>query len=852
MFKCNFPGKEPDEKVIKLVRKHWTVISKPLFILFGLYIVPLILYFLLNTFLPRLLDFPYYPFFTIIIGIYALFAWYLTFIFWVDYYFDVWIITDKRIVDIEQRSIFERVISTVKLYRIQDITTEVKGFSQTMFNYGYLYIQTAGMTERFVFENISDPNKVKAIIVGLQDKTLAEQDRLEDAMIKQGTASKTHGQFNKDEEKYMAELEDKVAAIGAPPAPHPPQPSAYDAKLPPDKKVPAPAKKPTPTPYQGPASSTPTPTLDKYSFDLTRKAAKGDLDPVIGRDEEINRVIHALSRRTKNNPLLVGEAGVEKKAIVDGLAQRIAAGKVDPSLINKRILMLDFPSMASHTQYQGEFEKIFEKILAEVKSTKRQTIIFIDELHTVIGRDGAPGTINASNIIKPYLSRGQLQIIAATTIDAFRKYIEEDELFEHSFQPIFINEPTVGATIEILKGIKDRFESHHHVRISEEAIKQAVNLSDQYITDRFLPEKAIDLMDEAAAKVKLQINTTGRDIVEGSDIEDAIAKKTGVPVAQLGTKDSEKLLKLEERIHERIINQEEAVTTVAEAIRRSQAGLKDPNRPIGSFLFLGPTGVGKTQLAKALAGILFGDEHTMIRFDMSEYMNKDMISRLIGSAPGQGEEGGQLTDQVRERPYSVILFDEIEKAHRDIFNLFLQILEDGRLTDSKGKTANFKNTIIIMTSNVGADKIDDKEAFSTEIEKHFSTELINRIDDVIPFKRLAKKDIREICELSVADLKKLLRGKNIILEVPEKIVDYLTEEGFDPKLGARPLRRLIQKSIKNPLATDLLEGKFKSGDSIMMRVNSAGEFSFKKIPPKVEGEKLKAEEVEPLEKIDYE
>ena len=563
-------------------------------------------------------------------------------------------------------------------------------------------------------------------------------------------------------------------------------------------------------------------------------------------------MIHALSRRTKNNPLLVGEAGVEKKAIVDGLAQRIAAGKIDSSLINKRILMLDYPSIASRAQYQGEFEKIFEQILAEVKSTKLQTIIFIDELHTVIGKDGAPGTIDASNIIKPYLSRGQLQIIAATTIGDFRKYIEGDELFEHSFQPIFVNEPTVGATIEILKGIRDRFESHHHVRISEEAIKQAVNLSDQYISDKFLPEKAIDLMDEASVKVKLQIGKTGRDIVEGGDIEDVIAKKTGVPVAQLGTKDSEELLKLEERIHERIINQEEAVTTIAEAIRRSQAGLKDPNRPIGSFLFLGPTGVGKTQLAKALAGILFGDEHTMIRFDMSEYMNKDMISRLIGPAPGQGTEGGQLTDQVRERPYSVILFDEIEKAHKDIFNLFLQILEEGRLTDSKGKTANFKNTIIIMTSNVGADKMDDKKAFNTEIEKHFSPELINRIDDVIPFKRLTKKDIREICELSVADLKKLLRGKNIVLEVPEKIVDYLTEKGFDPKFGARPLRRLIQKSIKNPLATDLLEGKFRSGDSITMNVNSQGVFTFKKIPSKVEGAKLKAEEVEPLEKIDFE
>ena len=660
-----------------------------------------------------------------------------------------------------------------------------------------------------------------------------------------------------------------------------------------------------------------TPTLDQYSVDLTREARNGKLDPVIGRADEIARVIQVLSRRTKNNPVLVGEPGVGKTAIVEGLAQRIVLGNVPETLSGKRVIALDLSAMLAGTKYRGEFERRMKKILKEIKAAQKDIILFIDELHTVVGAGNAEGAIDAANMLKPALARGDLQAIGATTLDEYRKYIEKDAALERRFQPIIISEPNVSTTIEILRGLRDKYEAHHKVKISDQALVAAASLSDRYITDRFLPDKAIDLIDEAAAKLRLTSITapeklkeleseisklkkekeaaqkiknkkktlildkelkdkqkqknkleadwkktkgTSKPVVSASDIEEVVSCWTGIPVTQISEEETEKLLNLESRLHARIIGQDEAVKAVASCIRRGRAGLSDPKRPIGSFIFLGPTGVGKTELAKTLAAILFGDQDAMIRIDMSEYMEKHTVSRLIGSPPGYVgyEEGGQLTEAVRRKPYSVILFDEIEKAHPDVFNTLLQILEDGRLTDAKGKTVDFKNTVIIATSNIGSHLIssrtsgkfgfktesqenkfeenkkyeETKKQLLAELRKHFRPEFLNRIDEIIVFHALNKAQIKQIVNLMLAEVLALLRKQSIDLKVDEKVKDVLACEGYDPTFGARPLRRLIQKKIENPLSLLLLSGKFKGGDKIHVKVGKDGKFEFKRAKTK--------------------
>lgn len=658
-----------------------------------------------------------------------------------------------------------------------------------------------------------------------------------------------------------------------------------------------------------------TPTLDQYSTDLTEQAQNGKLDPVIGRADEISRVIQVLSRRTKNNPVLIGEPGVGKTAIVEGLAQRIVSGNIPETLANKRVIALDLSSMLAGTKYRGEFEKRIKKILKEIKDAKKDIILFIDEIHTLVGAGAAEGAIDAANMLKPSLARGELQAIGATTIDEYRKYIEKDAALERRFQPIMVSEPSVDTTIEILRGLRDKYEAHHKVKISDEALVSAATLSDRYITDRFLPDKAVDLIDEAAAKLRLisvtapaklkelnqEISRLSKEIeaakniknrkralildrelkkkikekeklnlawqkskgitepiVKSSDVEEIVSLWTGIPVTQISEEESEKLLKLEERLHKRIVGQHEAVKAVASAIRRGRAGLSVPTRPIGSFIFLGPTGVGKTELAKALAALLFGSEEAIIRLDMSEFMERHTVSKLIGSPPGYVgyEEGGQLTEKVRRKPYSVILLDEIEKAHPDVFNILLQILEDGRLTDAKGRTVDFKNTVLIATSNIGShlvsgtkgdvvgfSKKEEKEKSFEEIEgyegikkqliselkKYFRPEFLNRIDEVIVFHALTKKEIKQIVDLMLSQVQNLLRAQNLELVISDQVKEKLVEEGFDPTFGARPLRRVIQKKIEDPLSLLLLAGKFKSGDKISVKIGKDKKFEFKKI-----------------------
>jgi ATP-dependent Clp protease ATP-binding subunit ClpC len=652
--------------------------------------------------------------------------------------------------------------------------------------------------------------------------------------------------------------------------------------------------------HQGGASqNVNTPTLDSLARDLTAVAREGSLDPVIGRSKEIQRVIEVLSRRTKNNPVLIGEPGVGKTAIAEGLAQQIVNNEVPEILRDKRVMTLDMGTVVAGTKYRGEFEDRLKKVMDEIRQAGN-IILFIDELHTLIGAGGAEGAIDASNILKPSLARGELQCIGATTLDEYRKYIEKDAALERRFQPIQVDEPTAAESIQILTGLRDRYEAHHRVSITDEAIEQAVKLSDRYISDRFLPDKAIDLIDEAGSKVRLRSFTTPPNLKElevklesvrnekdaavqsqefekaaslrdteqrlreqledtkktwkekqgqensevtVEDIAMVVSSWTGIPVSKLAQTETDKLLNMEQLLHSRVIGQDEAVKAVSKAVRRARAGLKDPKRPIGSFIFLGPTGVGKTELARALAESIFGDEDAMIRIDMSEYMEKHSTSRLVGSPPGYVgyDEGGQLTEKVRRKPYSVILLDEIEKAHPDVFNILLQVLEDGRLTDSKGRTVDFRNTLVIMTSNVGADALkrnkyvgfnvqDDNQNYKDmkgkvmeELKKAFRPEFLNRVDEMIVFHSLEKTHLKEIVTLLSDQLTKRLKEQDIQLELTDATKEKISEEGYDPEYGARPLRRAIQKHVEDKLSEELLKGNIEKGKKIVMDVVD-GEF----------------------------
>ncbi|GAA0323060.1 ATP-dependent protease ATP-binding subunit ClpC [Bacillus carboniphilus] len=646
-------------------------------------------------------------------------------------------------------------------------------------------------------------------------------------------------------------------------------------------------------------SSANTPTLDSLARDLTAIAREGSLDPVIGRGKEIQRVIEVLSRRTKNNPVLIGEPGVGKTAIAEGLAQQIVQNEVPEILRDKRVMTLDMGTVVAGTKYRGEFEDRLKKVMDEIRQAGN-IILFIDELHTLIGAGGAEGAIDASNILKPSLARGELQCIGATTLDEYRKYIEKDAALERRFQPITVDEPSVDESVQILEGLRDRYEAHHRVSITDEAISAAVKLSDRYISDRFLPDKAIDLIDEAGSKVRLRSFTTPPNLKElelkleevrkekdaavqsqefekaaslrdseqrlreqleetkkawkekqgqennevtVEDIAAVVSSWTGIPVSKLAQTESDKLLNLEGILHSRVIGQDEAVKAVSKAVRRARAGLKDPKRPIGSFIFLGPTGVGKTELARALAEAMFGDEDAMIRIDMSEFMEKHSTSRLVGSPPGYVgyDEGGQLTEKVRRKPYSVILLDEIEKAHPDVFNILLQVLEDGRLTDSKGRTVDFRNTVLIMTSNVGAEALrrnkyvgfsvqdgeqdykDMKGKVMEELKKAFRPEFINRIDETIVFHALEKPHLTEIVSLMSSQLTTRLKEQDILLELTDAAKAKIAEEGYDPEYGARPLRRAIQKHIEDRLSEELLKGQVLTGHKVIVDVQD-GEF----------------------------
>ena len=643
-----------------------------------------------------------------------------------------------------------------------------------------------------------------------------------------------------------------------------------------------------------------TPTLDKFGRDLTQLANEGKFDPVIGRDKEIERIMQILSRRTKNNPCLIGEPGVGKTAVAEGLAQKIASGDVPESLKNKRLVTVDLSSMVAGAKYRGEFEERLKKVVEEVISAGN-VILFIDEIHTIVGAGSAEGAIDASNILKPSLARGELQLIGATTLNEYKKYIEKDAALERRFQPVMVGEPSVEETCGILAGIRDKYEAHHGVKITDEALEAAAKLSARYITDRFLPDKAIDLIDEAASKKKLstltepddlkdienqleqiskdkqeaitaqdfekaaqlrdkekelnekakerkenwkEVSTSNELTVTADDIADIISSWTNIPVRKLAEEESERLKNLEGILHTRVIGQDEAVTAVAKAIRRGRAGLKDPKRPIGSFLFLGPTGVGKTELSKALADTMFGTEDAMIRVDMSEYMEKHSVSKFIGSPPGYVgfEEGGQLTEKIRKHPYSVILFDEIEKAHPDVFNIMLQILDDGILTDAQGRKVDFRNTVIIMTSNLGAKDIlntasklgfasEDKEKDAAksenekirekvmeEVKRAFKPEFLNRIDEIIVFRRLVEEDIEKIAKLMLDSLKKRLEANEITAEFSDEAVALISKKGFDPVYGARPLRRAIQSNIEDMLSEEIIDGNIKAGDKITVTV----------------------------------
>ena len=636
--------------------------------------------------------------------------------------------------------------------------------------------------------------------------------------------------------------------------------------------------------------------LERFSRDLTQLAREDKIDPVVGRDEEIKRTIQILSRRTKNNPVLIGDPGVGKTAIAEGLALKIASGDVPENLRGRRLLALDMGALVAGSKFRGEFEERLKGVMDEVRKASGQVILFLDELHTVVGAGAAEGAMDASNMLKPALARGELQCIGATTLDEYRKNIEKDAALERRFQPIVVGEPSVADTIEILKGLRDKYEAHHTVKIDDSALVAAAELSARYITDRFLPDKAIDLIDEAASKIRIEkssmpqeiralevslakLQTEGRaaadnrdaekaerlrgeeavlrrefnqkrdawmresgvgSVVDEHDISELISKTTGIPVSRMFEEEAEKLLNMELKLHERVVGQEAAIEAVSEAVRRGRAGLKDPNRPIGSFLFLGPTGVGKTELARALAQFMFDDPDAMIRIDMSEYMEKHSVARLIGAPPGYVgyDEGGQLTEAVRRRPYRVVLLDEIEKAHPDVFNILLQLLDAGRLTDSTGRTVDFKNTVIVMTSNIGSQYIEAmpvgasqheqdalydkmKERVTEELRKHFRPELLNRIDETIVFHALNQPQIKEIVDLLLKGTERQLAARKLHLEVTDAAKTLIAESGFDPLYGARPLRRAIQRMVENPISSGILRRQFTDGDTII--IDSDGE-----------------------------
>jgi len=647
-------------------------------------------------------------------------------------------------------------------------------------------------------------------------------------------------------------------------------------------------------PQKGRTASS-TPTLSQFGRDLTAEAREGKLDPVIGRKDEIDRVIQVLSRRTKNNPVLIGEPGVGKTAIAEGLAQKIVAGDVPEPLLDKRVHTLDLGSLVAGTKFRGEFEERLKRVIDEIRQAQ-DVILFIDEMHTLVGAGAAEGAIDAANILKPALARGELQCIGATTLDEYRKHIEKDAALERRFQPILVGEPSVDETIQILKGLRDRYEAHHRVKITDEAIQAAAKLSDRYISDRFLPDKAIDLIDETCSRVRLQAimapdgikkltdelekvrsekesciknqefekaavlrdreqeikrqidaaksewktkNVVKEAVVTADAIAETVSKWTGIPVQRLAQDESQRLLNLENVLHQRVIGQDEAIAAVARAVRRARAGLKDPKRPIGSFMFLGPTGVGKTELSRALAEALFGDEDALITLDMSEYMERHTVSRLIGAPPGYVgyEEAGQLTEKVRRRPYSVVLFDEIEKAHPEVFNILLQVLEDGRLTDAQGRTVDFRNTVIIMTSNVGANLIEKdtglgftavadtqasyermKERVLEAMKKTFRPEFLNRVDEIVVFHPLGRVHLRQIVDLMLRKLSRQLMEHRITMRITDAAKDKLVDEGYSREYGARPLRRAIQKLIEDQLSEELLSGRIKEGESVVVDV----------------------------------
>jgi len=671
----------------------------------------------------------------------------------------------------------------------------------------------------------------------------------------------------------------------------------------------------SPTVSTGGRARSSTPVLDTFGRDLTKLAQMGKLDPVVGRYSEIQRVVQILSRRTKNNPCLIGEPGVGKTAIAEGLAQRINRRQTPETLFNKRVISLDLAGLVAGTKYRGEFEERMKRVTDEIRKGAGDIILFIDELHTLIGAGAAEGAIDASNILKPALARGELQCIGATTLNEYKKYIERDPALERRFQPVLVGEPSVEETIDILKGLRERYEQHHKVQITDEALATAARLSSRYITDRFLPDKAIDVMDEAASKVRLSLSevppeimrnreqldeaqrrlkdataTSGTEkgeqewenllrlreqvsalkekvreleedweamrgsksgIVDAETVADIVAVWTGVPVTRLTEEETQRLLRMEQAMHRRVVAQDEAVRLVSRAVRRGRAGLKNPHRPVGSFIFLGPTGVGKTLMAKALAEFLFGQEEALVRIDMSEYMERFAVSRLIGAPPGYVgyEEGGQLTEAVRRRPYSVILLDEIEKAHPEVFNLLLQVLEDGRLTDAHGKVADFRNAVIIMTSNVGTSSTDLgksigfgaasqadpehaydrlKERVLEKVKETFRPEFLNRVDEVVVFQPLTQAEIELIVDLELDKVRQQVHGQGMKLEVTEAVRKKLAAEGFDPTMGARPLRRAIQRIIEDPLAEELLRGDFNEGDTILAGLDEAGTVVFTK------------------------
>ena len=636
-----------------------------------------------------------------------------------------------------------------------------------------------------------------------------------------------------------------------------------------------------------------TPTLNQYGKDLTIEAINGKLDPIIGREKEVERIVQILSRRTKNNPCLVGEPGVGKTAVVEGLAEKIINGDVPENLKNKRLVSLDISSMVAGAKYRGDFEERLKKCLEEIKKSMN-VILFIDEIHTIVGAGAAEGAIDAANILKPLLARAEIQVIGATTLNEYRKYIEKDAALERRFQPVEVEEPTPEETLNILKGIRDKYEAHHKVKITDDAINAAVELSSRYLNDRYLPDKAIDLMDEAASRVKLDALIAPKEVkkiedkiqelikekedaisnqdfenaaklrdkevkekkkleklkkeweqknqiayteVTENDVADVLSVWTGIPVNKLTETESKRLKNLEIELHKRVVGQDDAILSVSKAIRRGRVGLKDPKRPIGSFIFLGPTGVGKTETCKALTEALFGDENTMIRIDMSEYMEKHTVSKLIGSPPGYVgfEEGGQLTEKVRRKPYSVVLFDEIEKAHPDVFNILLQILDDGRLTDSQGRVIDFKNTVVIMTSNIGARQISDKKEIGfagsqdkeknyeklksnvmSELKKEFKPEFLNRVDETIVFKQLTEEEIAEIVELLLKSTLDRIKDKKFKIKITDELKKQIVKKGFDPVYGARPIKRAIQNMIEDNLAEAILDKKIKSGGSIKL------------------------------------